>query len=292
MSIKINKIISNFETLIDLDYWNISLGLARTSLAFGLLLTLLLNSNETLFSFGIENEILPEFNKYDFINIYNIIKDFTIAKYISIFVLILIIIGIYPRYTCIFHWWVTFSFFNTSFAIDGGDQINNILTLLLIPICITDNRKSHWKKSNSINISFLKKSIVYFTFIIIEIQVSFLYFQASVGKFKVIEWVNGTAIYYWFTNQSFGMNDLFYPFIMPLLKNPFSLTYITWSVLLLELILFSCMFIHNKKVKRFAWYLGITFHLGIIFIHGLISFFFSMLGALTLYLITKKQKKL
>ena len=122
MSIKINKIISNFETLIDLDYWNISLGLARTSLAFGLLLTLLLNSNETLFSFGIENEILPEFNKYDFINIYNIIKDFTIAKYISIFVLILIIIGIYPRYTCIFHWWVTFSFFNTSFAIDGGDQ--------------------------------------------------------------------------------------------------------------------------------------------------------------------------
>jgi len=61
---------------------------------------------------------------------------------------------------------------------------------------------------------------------------------------------------------------------------------------LLELFLFSCMFIHNKKVKRFAWYLGITFHLGIIFIHGLISFFFSMLGALTLYLITKKQKKL
>jgi antimicrobial peptide system SdpB family protein len=290
MPIKFNKIISKYETLIDLNYWTVTLGIARSSLALGLLLTLLFNSNETLFSFGIENEILPRFNKTDLINIYYIAKNYTIAKYISIIVLVLVIMGIYPKYTCILHWWVTFSFFNTSFAIDGGDQINNILTLLLIPICLIDKRKSHWHKSNNLNPSFLKKSIAYFTFIIIEVQISFLYFHASVGKFKVLEWINGTALYYWITNQTFGMNEMFYPLIMPLLKNPFILTYLTWSVLILELFLFSCIFIRDKRVRKFAWYLGILFHLGIVFIHGLISFFFSMFGALTLYLITKKQK--
>jgi antimicrobial peptide system SdpB family protein len=292
MSIKFYKIISEFETFIDLDYWTIMLGFARASLALGLLLTLLFNSNETLFSYGIENEIVPEFNRYKFINIYNIIKDFTIAKYISIFILILVIAGIYPRYTCVLHWWVSFSFFNTSFAVDGGDQINNILTLLLIPICLTDNRKSHWYKNNSLKTSYFNNIIAYFTFVIIEIQIAFLYFHASVGKFKVPEWINGTAIYYWFTNQTFGMNEMFYPLIMPLLENPITLTYLTWSVMLLELFLFSCIFIRDKRIRKFAWYLGILFHLGIIFIHGLVSFFFSMFGALTLYLLTKKQKTL
>ncbi len=292
MSMNINKLISKFEIIIDMDYWTIMLGIARTSLAFGLLLTLLFNSNETLFNFGIENEILPQFNKYEFINIYSIIKNLTIAKYISIFILIIVITGVYPRYTCILHWWVTFSFFNTSFAIDGGDQINNILTLLLIPICLTDNRKSHWYKNNNLKTSYFNNAIAYFTFIIIEVQIAFLYFHASIGKFKVPEWINGTAVYYWFTHQTFGMNEILYPIIMPLLENPIILTYLTWSVMLLELFLFSCIFIRNKKIKKMAWLLGILFHFGIIFIHGLVSFFFSMVGALTLYLITKEQKKL
>lgn len=284
----IYSIKTKIDSLTNGKYWTNFLGLGRSSLALGLLLTLLFNSHETLFSFGLQNEMNPTFNQFNFLSIYNIIGDFYIAKLISIFVLIIVITGIYPRFTCILHWWVTYSFFITSFAVDGGDQINNILTFLLIPICITDNRKNHWKNEKLKN-GEISKIIAFYGYLLIEIQVAFLYFQAVVGKFGVNEWLNGTAVYYWFTNVNFGMNSTLYPFIIPILKNPFGVLLITWSVLLLEFFLFTSVFIKNQKIKKLAWVTGILFHLGIIIIHGLVSFFFSMLGALTLYLMAKNK---
>ncbi len=291
MRIVSDSVISKFESLIDLNYWNKMLGVARSSLALSLLLTLLFNTNEVLFTTGINNEVLPSLDKYPFLNLYALIENFTTVKVLSIIILMIVILGIYPRYTCVFHWWVTFSFFNTSLIIDGGDQINNILTLLLIPVCLTDQRRSHWSSPKSdADSSFYAKTIAFFSFIIIELQIAFLYFQASVGKFKVPEWGNGTAVYYWFRHQSYGMNDTLYPLVISLLKNPFIIAYTTWGVLLFELFLCSCIFFKNTKIRKTAWYLGILFHFGIIVIHGLFSFFFAMLGALTLYLAVKKAK--
>jgi len=37
----------------------------------------------------------------------------------------------------------------------------------------------------------------------------FYLFACFVGKLFVEEWINGTAVYYWFTHSYFGVNPLF-----------------------------------------------------------------------------------
>ena len=272
------------------DYWTVLLGFSRSAIAFGLLLTLLFNSNEVLFIYGFVNETTPQFSGIGTISIYNVLPNIALAKWVSIFILILVISGVYPRYTCILHWWITFSYFTTSFLIDGGDQISSILTFVLIPICLTDRRSSHWKRAPKENaIPFWTKGIAFFSFLIIEIQVAFLYFHSVIGKLDVKEWVNGTALYYWFRHPQIGINENLYALIIPLLSNPFIVTFLTWGVLLFELLLFTCLFVRDKKIRKIAWITGILFHFGIILAFGLVSFFFAMVGALTLFLMSKYE---
>lgn len=266
-------------------------GLSRSALALGTLLTLVFNSSDTLFTFGLQNEVSYNCNNLNVISLYCLIGDVGLTKIISILVLLLVIVGIKPQWTCIPHWWVTYSFAVTSYAIDGGDQVTSILTFLLIPICLTDTRYSHWHKSGlgQEAVSFYRRCIAFFAFALIQLQVAFIYFNAAVGKFAVAEWLNGTAVYYWSTNQLFGLNNSLRFIILPVLQNPFMISFITWGVLLFELFLFSCIFIRNEKLRKYAWIAGILFHFSIILVHGLISFFFAMFAALTLFLTAKNK---
>lgn len=282
---RLKKFYTLINQLINKEYWTNFLGLGRGLLAIGTLLTLLLNSNNTLFYTGINNEIthLCEISN---ISIFCLLSDnLDLAKIISISILIIVILGIYPRFTCIPHWWITHSFVSSSTVIDGGDQISSIIALLLIPICLFDKRKWHWS-TKFYNHNFYEKTIAFFFYLLISIQVSVIYFHAAVGKFEVSEWVQGTAVYYWFTHPLFGANSLIEPILEPILKSPFLLTCITWSVMILELFLAFCIFF-KLKIRIFALILGLIFHFFIIIIHGLVSFYFAMASSLILYLIAQ-----
>src|SRR5690606_30268919 len=119
---------------------------------------------------------------------------------------------------------------------------------------------------------------------LIRFQVAVIYFDAAVGKFKVEEWINGTAIYYWLNNSSFGITDFWKPFLNPFLSNGILVSIITYGVLLLELSLFLA-FTASQKYRRTIFPIAIAFHLFIIVFHGIFSFFFSVSAALILYLL-------
>lgn len=267
-------------------YWTNYLGVSRSLLSLGLILTLIFNDNDVLFSYGINNDFFLKCDHNNSLSIYCLINNTILAKYISILILFFVIIGIYPRLTCVFHWWVTYSFSTSSYVIDGGDQIASILTLLLIPICLLDRRKWHWSISHYKH-NFLEKNIAFFSYTLISIQAFTIYFHAMIGKFGVNEWLNGTAIYYWLLHPVFGMNDRVAQYLVPFLKIPTILLAITWSVLAIELFLSANIFISNRKVKFISLYFGTIFHLSIIIAHGLVSFFFSMTSLLLIYLISK-----
>ncbi|MDK7375601.1 sporulation-delaying protein SdpB [Weeksella virosa] len=282
-----NSIFKYFEKKIDSGvYWTNYLGLGRSLLALGLLLTLVFNSNDVLFSYGINNQDFLKCNGINRISLYCLLDNVVLTKSISIAVLLLVIIGVYPRFTCILHWWVAYSFATSSYIVDGGDQIGSILTFFLIPICLLDKRKFHWNRIN-FKPTFIEKNIAFFSYLIIAVQASIIYFHACVGKFVIDEWVNGTAVYYWVTNSVFGINDNLLFLVNPLFKSPLIMLLITWGVLLLELFLAVNIFLTNKKVKFLSLFLGIAFHFLIIVAHGLVSFFFSMTSLLIIYLISK-----
>ena len=267
-------------------YWTNSMGIARSLLALATLLTFLTTENTVLFNYGINNELSQKCAGFNSLSIFCMVEQLWLAKTISCIILFLVIIGIYPRLTAIFHWWISYSFANSSYVIDGGDQVASILSLFLILLCLFDRRTWHWTK-DTYKHSFYEKTVAFFVYIVICLQVSLIYLHSFIGKCEVTEWVNGTALYYWFNNSMFGANEFIMIFLEPILKSPILLTISTWGVLLLELFLAYCILVKNQRIRKIALIIGILFHFGIVIAHGLVSFFFVMAAALILYLNAK-----
>jgi len=62
------------------------------------------------------------------------------GRTIAIVVLLLVLAGYLPRWSCILHWYVAFSIAEDVTTIDGGDQVAEIFTMLLGVIFLGDDR--------------------------------------------------------------------------------------------------------------------------------------------------------
>ncbi|MGV4439774.1 DUF5808 domain-containing protein, partial [Ornithobacterium rhinotracheale] len=200
-------------------------------------------------------------------------------------ILLFVTTGYFPKISSILQAWVHLSICNSFISIEGGDQIASNLSLLLIPICLLDKRKNQWQNSNYSNNDSYKLTNIFTNiyFFLISLQVSVIYLHAAVGKIYTDGWKNGTCLYYWFTHNVYGA-----PLPLQKIYSLFTLSSFapiyTWSVIIFELGLFACILATNKFIKYSFLFLGIIFHLSIAITHGLITFFFSMCGALILYL--------
>ncbi|WP_439490097.1 sporulation-delaying protein SdpB family protein [Algoriphagus sp.] len=270
------------------NYFTNVYGLARTLLAIGILIPLIFDSKFTIFPLH-----LLEINRargIDFLNSINIFflfdyEYFFLAKSIAILILVFVVLGITPRWTGILHWWITFSYFTATGLPEGGDQINSILTFLLIPITLLDSRSNHWFAPETSNR--YKNYTAHLVFLIIQIQMAVIYFHAATEKiYKLDLWLDGTALYYWLNDSVFGMSEWLANLINPIINVPFILSMLTWGVFIFELILSAALFMDQNSKRKLLKY-AVLFHFLIILFHGLVSFFFAMSGGLLLYLIPK-----
>jgi len=278
----LNKIISNISRY---SPWTNVFGLSRSLLAMGTFLTLFLNSSNILFP-GIlpKNPLLNNLALYKwcYFEVFNF--NLEIARYIALAILFLVIIGYRPRYTAFFHFWIALSFLVSTETPDGGDQVAAILSLFFMPIALLDNRKWHWDNPKDPRVqNFYSKAFCFALIIGIRVQVSIIYLHAATAKFHVKEWINGTALWYWFNDPVFGSNYWVNYIVQPLIKSAYTVTLITWGSLILELFLFTGLVMSNKN-KKYLLIIGLSFHFSILIIQGLGSFFFSMAAALIIYL--------
>jgi antimicrobial peptide system SdpB family protein len=267
---------------IAFNYTNL-LGLGRSLLATGTLLTLLLNSNSILFDPNILSEPGTLLQKAGIFFLMS--EHLLIAKLLCILILLAVISGWYPKITGVLHWYISYSFFTSCNIVDGGDHITAVMTFLLIPITLTDPRKNHWYGVHT-SVETLKATIARAFFILIQIQVCAIYFHAFVGKIGVEDWLNGTAAYYWLTHEFFGIHRALNPLFNSILANPFAVTLVTWGTLVLEFLLASCILLDKHSNRRyFMLAAGLLFHFSILVIHGLFTFFFAISACLFLYLL-------
>lgn len=282
---KINSKIKKL-TLDVFPYTNV-VGLARSILALGTFLTLLFNPISVLFHKTIDDKIINSFlnpiiplNKYNFFILFGF-ENVVYMKWIAMLILLVTISGYFIKITSLLHWWISISFLYFSSIVDGGDQISSILCILLIPFCFSDPRKNHWVTIKSyespVNL------IGIFSIWIIRLQVAIIYFHASISKFDVPEWRNGTAIYYWFNHSVFGMPIGIEKTINYLLSNFIIVSLLTYGALIFEILLFLGL-TASLKYRKNILYFGILFHFSIIVFHGIFSFFFSIVAGLILYL--------
>jgi antimicrobial peptide system SdpB family protein len=277
------------QTLMTRPFQTNIVAISRTLLAIAGLSTLLFNNLHTLFYSGLTDGATLLDSPQSFPNLYALLgaEKLWLARIIAVIILMAAAIGIYPRYTALLQWWVTYSYVTAGVEVDGGDQIAGILTLLLIPVCLADNRRWHWH-THKINYPAYARIFLHFCFLLIAIQVAIIYFHAAVAKMGVREWTDGTATYYWFTNPQFGLSAWLKPFFMPLLENPYTLTAITWGSMALETFLFAAIFM-KRSYRIQLMRLGIAFHFFIFLVHGLFSFFLIMTAALILYLYPQQE---
>lgn len=265
--------------------WTNTYGLARSTLAMGTLLTLVFNDMSHLFKPISASLDTPACDSLG-ISIFCLL-GIGLGRVAAVIVLAVVIIGWRPRITGILHWWVMYSFINSATVLDGGDHIAAIISLLLVPLTLTDSRRSHWQRFETLddfNMPFQMQSIVaQTTIVIIKVQIAIIYLNAAVSKISVTEWSNGTAVYYWFKHPMFGYTEGLGFLLEPLVYNRFGVMAISWGTIALELTLFAGLFM-DKRLKRYVFIIGVAFHFGILVVHGLVSFFFSMTACLILLL--------
>jgi antimicrobial peptide system SdpB family protein len=211
---------------------------------------------------------------------------------LAIGILCWVITGYLPQITGILHAWIIYSFFTVSLIIEGGDQISQIITILLVPITLFDKRISHWHKKDSLKYTRPKwiEYLCYSTIVIIQLQMAILYLFAASDKLKVTEWTDGTAFYYWFNHRPFGASEPVHWIFDPLINNHYILPLITWGVITLEILLFAAFFM-NQRNKLVLFCLAVIFHFMIVVVHGLASFFLAMVGGLIIYLLPSEGLK-
>lgn len=258
------------------------LGLIRSLLALSTLLTLLNTPSEMLFFFSnpqqVEGGVCTTFQKLCFFDLLTP-NYFPILKWTSVAILLAVIIGFNPRWTAPLHWWVSVSFTHAVALPDGGDQINAVLTMLLLPICLLDGRRSHWDEVPFEPLSTRRHVLSSFFWMLIKAQCHFIYLDAAIDKIKVAEWRNGTALFYWFQDPVVGAPDFLLSTWTTIFSLPWMLVFMTWGVMALELTLAMSWRLPERYQNRILL-AGSIFHFGIILNHGLISFFFTMLAVL------------
>ena len=263
------------------------IGFSRSLLATGMLLSLIFNELDLLIPANYLQSLNLHSLKFrcNFFLIFNS-SHIVVMQVLGILILILIISGYFLQVTSLLHFWIAASFYVLNPVKVGGDNINMMLTLLLIPVCVFDSRKNHWDppvESNKFN-HFIQNIFLF----AIKLQVAFIYFDSFYDKLHVKEWLNGMMIYYWFNHHFFGLHPKLVSFADPLLRSMPVLLVIAWGTMLLEAVLATGL-IFPQRFKLLLLKFGIIFHLSIMLIHGFASFFFAMSAALFLYLYPSRK---
>lgn len=247
-----------------------------------MLLTLLFNDIHSLLTLeNLEDLDLPTLhNRANFFLLFRSthILDMQV---LAIIILIAVISGYFMQLTSVLHFWIAASFYFIKPLNLGGDNINMLLTLLLVPVCLFDKRKNHWSKI--ILDKSLNQLIQNIFLIMIKFQVAYIYFDAVFRKLLVREWRNGTMIYYWFTHNFFGMDPSYSIISMPLLNNTAVLLLVAWGTIFIEFLIIAGI-LFSPRYKLLLLKLAIIFHVFIMLVYGFSSFFFAISGALFLYL--------
>ncbi|TGE16819.1 sporulation-delaying protein SdpB family protein [Hymenobacter elongatus] len=261
-------------------------GLGRTIIALGTLLTLVFSGPEVLFDrqlFG-KLSLDPSLEHFNIFFLFGF-EHLGAAYAVCLVVLALVVSGVLPRYTGVLHWLVTYSLLQAASLVEGGDQIGSIVTMLLVPVTLLDGRKNHWVNEPQLRPSYYRNFIARGALTLIALQMAVLYFHAGIEKmYKLDEWKNGTAVYYFFNDPLFGYPDWMQSFLAPALTNAHVVTALTWGTVIFEILLFGAFFMAAAQRRKLLG-LAIGFHFGIALVFGLVSFFLAMAGSLILYML-------
>ncbi|WP_410657356.1 sporulation-delaying protein SdpB family protein [Amycolatopsis sp. lyj-112] len=202
--------------------------------------------------------------------------DLQVCRMIALAVFATVALGYRPRWTCVPHWYVTYSLSVAVALPDAGEQVIRILTLLLIPICLGDDRRWHWQRPGR-PLSAAWRGRAYAAYLFVRILGVSIYAQASLSKLAVPAWRDGTAGYYWLVHPHYGSTMAIQPPVGAILQQPIGVSVVTWGALATELAL-AVLLLCPGRARRAGWALAIGMHGAIALLMGFTTFAMTMVG--------------
>lgn len=203
--------------------------------------------------------------------------DPTVARFVAIAVLVTVAAGYRPRWTCMPHWYVTFSFSAVLVLPSGGEHVAKVAALLLIPILLGDNRRWHWTQPRT-PLPPRWQGMAVAGHLAIRAHVASIYGQSLWSKLREPQWRDGSAMHYVVQDAHFGATAEFRAFFE---AAEWVIPPMTWGTLAAEASLALSAFC-RPRIRRWALCVGLVLHIGIIVVLGLFSFGLIMIGLLAI----------
>ncbi len=199
-----------------------------------------------------------------------------VVRVLAILVLVATAIGYRPRWTCVPHWYLSFSISSALFFANGGDHVAQIVTMLMIPACLGDDRVWQWRAARD-PMPASWHGAAFAAQIALRTQAAFIYLYTATAKTVVPEWQDGTAMKAIAHHPSYGFPD-------PLLRLADSgpvpwLALMTWSAMSAEFTV-GLLLLAGPRGRHWALVLGTVLHTSILLCMGLASFELIMIGLL------------
>jgi antimicrobial peptide system SdpB family protein len=266
-------------------------GLGRAVLALGSLSTLLLTQSGDLFiafaPHAAESRCVGIGGAGAFCLSNTLTGSPTAGVILSVIVLLLILTGFGARTLAVPHFYVAWSVSQNVVVVEGGDQVNAVMTLLLIPWILATPRGNAWLRTTPFLGALSKNAFAYGAAELIRVQLAVVYVVAAIAKLAVPQWSEGTALWYWLQVPGFGVPTDVFGVIAPVLELPLVMVTATYAVMVFEVLLAVSIWMRGSFARTIL-YLGIVFHAGIAVVLGLWSFGITMTGALLLCLALQK----
>ncbi|MFF3510799.1 sporulation-delaying protein SdpB family protein [Streptomyces sp. NPDC002573] len=198
------------------------------------------------------------------------------ARWILVAVLLVAAVGYRPRWTAIPQLWAIYSIAVSITVPDGGESVGMIMSLLMLPIVLTDNRTWQWSPPTK-PLPPSGHAVAYAAFWAVRLQLAYIYLDTAISKFGVADWANGTAEYYFLRDNMFGVAKPWDGPLLALSKYPLIVIGMTWGALVVELLIAVCI-LGSDRWRKVGLVLDILLHGSIILLMGLWSFALVMIG--------------
>lgn len=199
-----------------------------------------------------------------------------ISRIVAVSTLVVVVAGYRPRWTCIPHWYVTYSLTASMTVANGGDGAAAVLTLLLVPLCLGDDRVWHWA-APARPLGARWRGSAFAAQLVIRLQLCIIYVTAAVSKLTDPAWRSGSAFYFAVNDPYLGIPTAASQMILPTLEAPWLIRTITWSVIAVQLLI-ALTIIGGHRMRAVAVALVVALHFSIIAVMALPSFGLIMIA--------------
>jgi len=191
--------------------------------------------------------------------------------------LVVVAAGWRPQWTCVPRWYAAFSMKCAFTLPNGGEQVAMVISMLLIPVFLGDNRTWQWTPPRKPMAASLRGAALAGQ-IAIRVQLAIVYFQAARGKLGSAGWRDGTAMRAILLHPEYGLPPHVRAHAGFLLGNTGLIRALTWAVLATELLIAPTV-LGPPLLRRWSFALVCALHMPIIVLMGLPSFGSVMIAA-------------